>query len=214
MSENVEREIVDIELTEEQLDAILDELDETESIEDVADVLFESRHIYINDVITSELANEIVSLVDYYNLTDEKNDVSDDERVDIQIVLNTDGGCLHSSILIAQTLRASRTPVKTICNGKAYSGGFLIFMAVQNREFSEFGEAMYHEARTGEYGIAGTFVEVNRSMKNFGRLQGIYDKLVIEGSNITQKQLNSYKNKVADWFIDKDEAIELGIVKS
>lgn len=214
MSENVEREVVDIELTEEQLDAILDELDGTESIEDVNDVLFESRHIYINDVITSELANEISALVHYYNLTDERNEVELEDRDCIKVILNTDGGCLHSSILIAQELRASKTPVKTICSGKAYSGGLLIFMSVSDREIGEFSELMYHEARTGEYGISGTFVEVNRSMKNFDRLQRVYDKLVTEGSNITQKQLNKYKNNVSDWFIDKEEAIELGVVKS
>lgn len=217
MSENVEesksKEIVDIELTEEQLDAILNELDETESIEDVEDVLFESRYIYINDVIDSNLANQIVSLVHYYNLTDKREGIDIPDRETIKVMLNTDGGCLHSSILIAQVLRASETPVKTVCNGKAYSGGLLIFMAVPDREVGEFSELMYHEARTGEYGISGTFVEVGRSMKNFDRLQKVYDKLVIEGSNITQKQLNKYKNNVSDWFIDRDEAIELGIIK-
>lgn len=213
MSEEKQRyETVDLELTEEQLDAILDGM-EADTIEDVEDALFQNRHIYINDIIDSNLANEITTLIHYYNLTDERNEIDVSDRETIKVILNTDGGCLHSSILIAQVLRASKTPVKTICNGKAYSGGLLIFMSVPDREIGEFSELMYHEARTGEYGISGTFVEVNRSIKNFDRLQRVYDKLVIEGSNITQKQLNKYKNAVSDWFIDKEEAIKLGIVK-
>lgn len=211
--ENVDVEV--LELTEAELEAILEAYGgvEEESIEDVEDVLFRDRTLYLHGDICEETVNNIVPLIHYYNIKDKQDELEINERIPIRLHINSDGGCMHSSLLIAQEIRLSETPLVTVCNGKAFSGGLMIFMASKYREMAEFANLMFHEARTGNYGISGTLEEIGRSVGYYDKLQKFYDRLMMEDTNITQEQLDSHKGKISDWFIDKDEAIELGIVK-
>lgn len=212
-----ENDDVDVlEITEAELEAILEAYGgaEEESIEDVEDVLFRDRTLYLHGEINEEeTVSNIIPLIHYYNIRDRQDELSQDERIPIRLHINSDGGCLHSSLLIAQEIRLSETPVITICNGKAFSGGLMIFMASKHREMAEFGQLMFHEARTGGYGVTGTLKEIGRSVDYYDKLQKFYDQLMMEDTKITQEQLDEHKGKISDWFIGKDEAVELGIVK-
>ena len=71
-----------------------------------------------------------------------------------------------------------------------------------------FTEFLYHNI---SYAIDQTNLETHRRfLKESDKLQTKLDKMIIEKSKITSKQLKAKKNE--DWIIDYQNAIELGIV--
>lgn len=115
MSEEM-KEIVDIELTEEQLDAILDGM-EADTIDDVEDVLFEERVIYLSGAVDGDMSANIIPLIHYYNLQDDKNGLADDERVPIKIFIDSEGGELYRGFNLLSSIERSETPVWTYLEG-------------------------------------------------------------------------------------------------
>lgn len=211
-AENQGSDAVDIELTQAQLDEILEELgDKKDTLDDVPDRLFQDRNIYINSVIEPETIDEIVPLINYYNMMDDLHEIPVDERTFIKIRLNTQGGCAYSALNIYEEIKASKTPVKMILSGVAMSAGVILFLSTPHREMKETATLLYHEGRSETSG--GTIQEMERINVEFKRLQRIYDNLIIEETNITQKMLNKYNSKVKDWYINKSDAVKYGFVK-
>ena len=195
--------------TEEALEEIVKRVEDDKCLDEKLEetLLEDGRIIYLHDEISEDVVNNIVPLIHYFNEVDKGTPV--EKRKEITIYINTDGGCVYSSMLISQEIKNSITPIKTVVNGRAYSGGLMIFMASKNRELAEMGQLMYHEAR---YGTQGTTSQVGRFSENVSRLQKYYDNLVIDGTKVTQEMLDEHKGKISDWFIDKEEALKLGIV--
>lgn len=221
MSENVEieveseveegKEVVDIELTEEQLDAILESLEES-SVEDVDNKLFQNRYIYLNSGIEPETINEIVPIIHYYNLIDDQAGLEGEDRNDfITIYLNTQGGCVYSALNLYEEIKASRTPIKIILSGIAMSAGLVLFLATPHREMKDTATLLYHQARAE--GLGGTIEDIERINYEFKRLQRICDELILKETSVTQKQLNKYNGKIKDWYIGKTEALKYGFIK-
>lgn len=195
--------------SEDMLEEVVKSIEEGKTFDEKLEetLLEDGRIIYLHDDISEEMVNNTVPLIHYFNEVDKT--IPEDEREEIKIYINTDGGCVYSSMLIAQEIKNSVTPIKTVVNGRAYSGGLMIFMSSKNRELGSMGQLMYHEAR---YGTQGTTSQVGRFSENVSRLQKYYDNIVMDGTKVTQEMLDEHKGKVSDWFIDKEEALELGIV--
>lgn len=207
MSEEVKKDIVDIELTEEQLDAILDELDDTDSIEDVEDALFEERIIYMNGAIDSDVAGNIVPLIKYFNIQDDRKGLSKEDRMPIKIYVNSEGGEAYEGLGILSSIINSVTPVWTYNEGTiSYSMALLLFLAGHRRHMGRFSFLLYHELRGAS--DTKTLAESKVVLEHHNEMQDMMDKFIVERTSIPIKKLRDKRKHNKDWYISYSVAKE------
>ena len=86
--------------TEEALEEIVKRVEDDKCLDEKLEetLLEEGRIIYLHDEISEDVVNNIVPLIHYFNEVDK--DIPVDKRKEITIYINTDGGCVYSSMLI------------------------------------------------------------------------------------------------------------------
>lgn len=176
---------------------------------DFGDVI--TFHSYLNrnlclDDITMELGQTVNNLIRFWNQQDEENNIPVEERDPINLYIDSPGGNLTATLTIVDSIIMSKTPVRTINMGAAYSGGFLIFIVGHERISYPSASFMFHEGSTSSMGDAHKF----RNFSDF------YDKQLARIKEITLKytsMTDEYyeENKKDDvWFL-ADEALEHGV---
>lgn len=161
------------------------------------------RVLLLND-IDEAVSNAIAHLIRLYNFADK--DIPIEEREPIKIYIDSDGGSLTGALLIADSIKLSKTPVYTINMGTAYSGGLLVFICGNRRFAYPSSSFLFHEGSTTVGHIdAGKF-------KNYS---SYYERLIDRMRNYilekTKVDEALYKEKSRDdWWFFVDEAIEYG----
>jgi len=197
---DVNEKAIDIELTDEQLDAILDELDDTDSIEDVEDALFEERIIYMNGAIDSDVAGNVVPLIKYFNIQDDRKGLSKEERMPIKIYVNSEGGEAYEGLGILNSIINSITPVWTYNEGTiSYSMALLLFLAGHRRHMGRFSFLLYHELRGAS--DTKTLAETRVLLEHHIEMQDMMDKFIVERTSIPLKKLRNIRKRNMDWYI-------------
>ena len=77
--------------------------------------------IFLSEDISKNTASELSAMLLFY---DAENDVDD-----ITIYINTNGGDSHALANIYDVMQMIKSPIKTVCIGKAYSAGSFILAA-------------------------------------------------------------------------------------
>lgn len=200
MGENMEREVVDLELTEEQLDAILDGM-EADTIDDVSDRLFEERIIYLNGSIDEEAYNNIVPLIKYFNIQDDRDEIEPSLRKPLKLYINSEGGEAYNGLGILNSIESSATPVWTYNEGTiSYSMAFLLFLAGHKRHMGRFSFLLYHELRGAS--DTKTLAETETMLQHYKQMQSMMDNYIVERTSIPLKKLKEMRRRNTDWYID------------
>ncbi|WP_405103750.1 ATP-dependent Clp protease proteolytic subunit [Oceanobacillus sp. FSL H7-0719] len=191
------------------MEFILEGLDESKvSWTDKIDKdLYTSRKVYLNEYITQYSFNNIIPLIEHINLIDDEADV--EYRNPIELIINSGGGSFHDGIAIITAIKRSRTPVYGLVYSYAYSMGLAILEACDKRYLGELGSLLYHEVMTETDGNGS---QMKRTQKELERMQNIYDNLITNNSKVTQKMLEEQKEKINDWVIGYEQALELGLI--
>lgn len=199
-----EKELVEIELTDAQIDSLLDGLDDS-GIEDVEDILFNERVIYLQGEVSQDTVNNIVPLIHYYNILDEQNEVEPSQRQPIKLHINSEGGEIYNGTHILSVIESSKTPVWTFSEGTiGMSMSFLLFLAGKKRHMSRHSFLLYHELRGGSE--TKTLAEMRNMIEHYGKLQDNMDKYIVERTSIPMKKLKAQRKKNLDWYIDFETA--------
>ena len=93
---------------------------------------FINREIMLN-VITPQTAEQINSLIRYWNQEDLENLVSNSSKKSIKIFINAQDGDLNSALLIVDTIKISKTAVDTINIGTCAGSAMLVYLAGHKR---------------------------------------------------------------------------------
>lgn len=80
---------------------------------------FINRIVRINGDITMEIAQTIMTYINFWNGIDSFEETPSEERMLIQILINTDGGDLIAAFTIINSIEISQTPVVTWNCGRA-----------------------------------------------------------------------------------------------
>lgn len=174
----------------------------------IAKELLENRIISLNQSISSYTIDEIVDLIRYINIQDDKNNVGLSSRKPIQLHVSSYGGSVYDGWSIVSEIISSRTPVHTYTNAYAMSMGLAIFMAGHKRFVSKFATLMYHELSSS---LEGSREEIRRATEEYDRLQEMYDDFIVERSNLTLDELKAHQKNVNDWYISSEVAVEKGL---
>jgi ATP-dependent Clp protease protease subunit len=130
----------------------------------------------------------------------------------IPVIIDSYGGQVYSLMSMISTIRNSELPIATIVEGKAMSCGVILFSCGDKgmRYITEDATLMVHDVSSVSWGKNS---EIQASADETKRLNERIYEILAENSNKTekwfQKKLNS-KGR-ADWFLDADDAIDIGI---
>lgn len=167
--------------------------------------MLEDRIIYINYDIDESVVTHSYDIIRWNK---EDKGIPIDERKPIQILINTDGGCLNSIMNVANTIKLSKTPVITIAMGKAFSAGFLLLLAGHKRYCFNSTEGLLH---SGNFGIRNSTEKVMDYIDHTRKIEKKVKDYVTANSNITPEEYD--KNYRNEWYMTSDELLNLGIVE-
>lgn len=173
--------------------------------------LLPQKKILISGEINDELIEKgtmQIFLMNEYDDQMQANQVGY-EREPIKVYINSSGGELDAAFSFISAIEASKTPIVTICLGKAYSAGFLILLAGHARFAQSRATLMYHQ---GQAGIGGEFSKIIEYAKHWEKCQGIVDEYVMKKTKIKKKQLDSIFNNRTDSYMNSETALQLGVI--
>lgn len=177
------------------------------SPEDVLDKQqFVERKLYV-DAINGELAQYVLERIQFWNSEDSFDQVPVDERIPIQVYINSPGGELISTLQIVDAIKNSKTPVYTVVTGSAYSGGFFICIAGHKRMAYPNASFLFHEGSTV---ISGNADRVDQNHKFYVYQRKQLKNLVLNTTKISKRLYEEQKDR--DWWFDTKKAIELGVI--
>lgn len=168
---------------------------------------FIERKLYVNAEINPDMAQHILEHIQFWNAEDRFDKTPIEERIPIQVYINTPGGCLTSTLQIIDAIRNSKSPVYTIATGAAYSGGFFILIAGHKKLAYPNASFLFHEGSTT---MAGNSDRVDQFHKFYVYQRKQLRNLVLNTTKIDKKLYETQKDK--DWWFDVKKAIELGVV--
>ena len=136
----------------------------------------------------------------------EEKDIDEADLQPLVLLIHSFGGDLSQATALCDVIEASRIPVVTVCMGVAMSAGFLIFLAGKRRYAFKQSQFLIH---SGSASFEGTAEQIEQSQKNYKRQLDQMKKYILEHTEISEKLFS--KNRSKDWYVDSDEARELGI---
>lgn len=171
------------------------------NIEDI-----EERRLYINDIIDSEVVDNIVYHIMRYNREDKGIDVND--RKPIILYLNSNGGSVPDGYTVIDAIMNSITPVYTVNQGYCYSMGFLIFLAGHKRYSMPSATFLMHDGSTAGW---DSTAKMKDRMDFETKQVEEYTKNYIMSRTAIDEKLYEEKYRV-EWYFYPTEAKNNGVV--
>lgn len=167
--------------------------------------LAKSRVIFLKETITKDVASELSALLLYYD--NESND-------DIYIYIHSNGGDADGLINIYDVIHMIKSPVHTICIGKAFSAAAILLAAGAKGHRYAFknSKIMIHGIQfifpipgDDQINSKNYFEFVNHNNNNLMKM------LANDTGHTLDKVLEDCKR---DLFLDAKQALEYGIIDS
>lgn len=135
-----------------------------------------------------------------------------DPNKPLYVNISSHGGYASALLAILDILQDMKDlwncKIITNCSGYAESCGFILWCFGDEREMGEFGELMVHEIA---YNYDDKISGHERELKRTKKMQDKINKIIMMKTPLTKKQLNKWY-KEGDKFIDKEEALKLGLI--
>lgn len=168
---------------------------------------FVERKLYLDNEIIEATGRQFLERIQFWNAEDEFNDTPIEERIPIQIYIDSPGGLLTTSLEIVDAIHNSKTPVYTIVTGTAYSGAFFITIAGHKRLAFKNSTFLFHEGSGGALGDAHKVLQQADFYKDL--LKQIKNH-VLKSTKITSELYE--KHKTDDWYFGAKQAKKLGVI--
>lgn len=169
--------------------------------------LANSRNIFLYEDITKEVAATISALLIYYD------NVNQDQ--DITIYINSNGGDADALINMYDIMQVIKSPIQTICIGKAYSAAAVLLAAgAKGKRFAfNNSEVMLHQLQCSFPIIGKTEAAASDIYLDF--LNKYNDKILKILSKHTGLPLNKIKSDSArDLFLSAEQSLKYNLIDS
>lgn len=171
------------------------------------------RTLILNDYVDVESIYKISYYMDRIKKQDDSKNLPKEDRI-ITIELSSGGGSITDGNFLMGKIEKFKEEygykIITRVNGYAYSMAFMIFIMGTEREIYRYSDVMIHDASTGMNGYMKAD-EINDVNEWFKRDWIKTKKIIIEKTKITDEQLEDMKARKLDWFMESNEALELGV---
>lgn len=159
--------------------------------------------------LTPQTANNIDTLIRFWNIEDEELKKTFPEREPIKIYINSLGGSLDAALTIIDSISISRTPVYTFNIGVVEKESFLVYLAGNKRLAYTNSIFMYSDTIL--------IKEINNlNDSSFYNIENMWEKIgtsirafFLDRVNITESQYDKHNKK--DWWFSSEDALKLHI---
>lgn len=171
-------------------------------LKDLRTKLYQDRIIFIDGDITSERANSVVMQLLWLK--------ADNPDKDIDIYINSFGGCVYSGYAIKDVIHSLDCKVNTYGVGTCMSmGGYLLSCGTGVRSATKNCRIMLHAVSSHSQGTIHD-IEVD-----FKETKYLHDKIiqdVLESSKGKLDKDTLLEKTQRDWYMSPEEAIKFGII--
>lgn len=166
------------------------------------------RNILLSEEINSSSVEKVINTIMSINYDDDLKEAEykDFTREPIYLLINTPGGNAYDAFALGDIIITSKTPVYTVALGWCMSAGLLIYLFGDKRLVGTYSTLMYHDVATW---AEGKSEYIRQELEEIKRISNIYNNLITSTSSITQKQLDDYINRKAEWYITPEEALKV-----
>ena len=130
----------------------------------------------------------------------------------VPVIIDSYGGQVYSLMAMVAAIKASKIPVATIVEGKAMSCGALLFSYGTSgyRYMDRHATIMIHDVSSG---VHGKIEEIKADAKESDRLnQLVYREMAANCGKEPEYFLKAiHERSHADWYLDADEALLIGL---
>ena len=161
-----------------------------------------ARIIYVQDGIDENVAAKFIKLLKYLDKT----------TGDIEVVLNSTGGCVTSGFAMHDVIKACSNSVTVKVCGCAMSIATIILQAADTRVASPYSRLMIHRGSTE---IGGDFLNVKKAMKEEEELDKImcdiyFERIISTNPSFKRNQLEKLMD--TDSYFSAQQALDLGLI--
>lgn len=175
---------------------IVEERPENIVVMDVFSKLVQERIIFIDNLITDELANGVIAQMLYLDSISQET---------INIYINSPGGDVCQGLAIYDVSKLINSPIRTVCMGIAASMAAVLMLMGERRDGLKHSRLMLHEVSDW---IRGKASDIMIEIKEMELAQISLYEIIKEKTNINNPETLFIKDK---WY-SAEEALEYEIL--
>lgn len=166
------------------------------------------RNILLSSEINETSVKDIIEEILKINSEDDEKETNlkDFEREPIYFFINSIGGCVDDGLALVDIIKNSKTPIYTICIGRAMSMGLWVWLSGKKKLIGKNATLCFHGLSIN---ASGKTEYLKQQTKEITRQQEMLIKEIINNSTVEEEILRDYILRKAEWYISADEAIEL-----
>lgn len=168
---------------------------------DIYSRLLKDRIIFLSGEITDQVADLVVAQLLFLE--------SEGPDKDISIYINSPGGSVSAGLAIYDTMQYIKSPVSTICVGRAASmGAFLLAAGEKGKRYSlPNADIMIHQPLGGTQGQAS---DIKIQAEKILQTRELLNKILAErtGQDLERISLDTDR----DYYMSAKEAVDYGLI--
>jgi ATP-dependent Clp protease protease subunit len=157
--------------------------------------------------ISEESAQNIIQHISDIN----EDDFGKEERLPIQLKINSIGGSMYDGFAIIGAIESSETPIYTYGYGAIMSMALPILVSGVKRFAHPLTTFMYHEC-LDTFGHYEKVSILKENLDETERVMEMYDDYIFKKTSFTKKQLDKVKKGKYDWYFDINDALEYKVI--
>ena len=169
------------------------------------------KRIYRNLVLSGEISEESAQKIIQHINDINEDDFGKEERLPIQLKINSIGGSMYDGFAIIGAIESSETPVYTYGYGAIMSMALPILVSGVKRFAHPLTTFMYHEC-LDTFGHYEKVSILKENLEQTERVMEMYDDHILNKTSFTKKQLDKVKKGKFDWYFDINEAIKYKVI--
>jgi ATP-dependent Clp protease protease subunit len=169
------------------------------------------KRVYRNLVLSGEISEESAQNIIQHISDINEDDFGKEERLPIQLKINSIGGSMYDGFAIIGAIESSETPVYTYGYGAIMSMALPILVSGVKRFAHPLTTFMYHEC-LDTFGHYEKVSILKENLDETERVMEMYDDHILSKTLFTKKQLDKVKKGKFDWYFDINEAIKYKVI--
>jgi ATP-dependent Clp protease protease subunit len=169
------------------------------------------KRVYRNLVLSGEISEESAQNIIQHISDINEDDFGKEERLPIQLKINSIGGSMYDGFAIIGAIESSETPVYTYGYGAIMSMALPILVSGVKRFAHPLTTFMYHEC-LDTFGHYEKVSILKENLDETERVMEMYDDYILSKTSFTKKQLDKVKKGKFDWYFDINDALKYKVI--
>lgn len=162
----------------------------------------EDRTVFLEDEITHSLALNVAKQILYLS--------RQNPSAPINLIINSPGGSINPGLMLYDIIQSSKTPIRTICWGCAYSMAALLFSSGRSgRYMLPHAALMLHEPLISADHLNGSSSSIKSLSDNLLETRKKINHILSIHTGKTPEEIETATNY--DHFFDPSESIAFGL---